>query len=82
MVQEDTTNAKVWHWNFGPLLTDWTHVATVTASPTNTTINDPGESSGIIDMSAWLGAGWWALDCAGRTRMQTSWLRTSMSSSS
>ncbi len=24
--------------------------------------NPEGESSGIVDMSRWLGAGWWALD--------------------
>jgi hypothetical protein len=61
MVQEDATNAKIWRWNFGPSLADWTHVATVDSVPTNTTVTDPGESSGIIDMSRWLGAGWWAL---------------------
>jgi hypothetical protein len=58
MVQEDTTNAKIWRFD---LATTWTHVATVDSVPTDNTVNDPGESSGIIDMSPWLGAGWWAL---------------------
>jgi hypothetical protein len=26
------------------------------------TAPSPGESSGIVDLSAWMGAGWWALD--------------------
>lgn len=52
MVQEDTSNAKIWRYDFNS--DTWSIVASV---------NDPeGESSGIIDMSKWLGAGWWALD--------------------
>lgn len=52
MVQEDASNAKIWRYD---LATEtWSIVASV---------DDPsGESSGIIDMSRWLGAGWWALD--------------------
>lgn len=55
MVQEDASNAKIWRWDFG---SRWTQVASVT----HPTAPAAGESSGIIDMSAWLGAGWWALD--------------------
>ncbi len=52
MVQEDTSNAKIWMHPLGT--TTWTHVATATSSPP--------ETSGIVDMSRWLGDGWWALD--------------------
>jgi hypothetical protein len=52
MVQEDTSNAKIWRYNFAR--NAWTHVATAT-QPT-------AETSGIVDLSPWLGAGWWALD--------------------
>jgi hypothetical protein len=55
MVQEDTANAKIWRNDYG---TTWTHLGTVT----HPTSPSAGESSGIVDMSAWLGAGWWALD--------------------
>jgi hypothetical protein len=58
MVQEDATNAKIWRFD---LASTWTHVATVDSVPTDSTVTDPGESSGIIDMSRWLGPGWWAL---------------------
>ncbi len=52
MVQEDASNAKVWRYDFRS--DSWSIVASV---------DDPeGESSGIVDMSRWLGAGWWALD--------------------
>jgi hypothetical protein len=55
MVQEDTSNAKIWRYD----MTDtWTHVGTVT----HPTAPSSGESSGIVDASAWLGAGWWVLD--------------------
>jgi hypothetical protein len=55
MVQEDTDNAKVWQYDFSAGL--WTVVATV---------NDPaGESSGIVDASAWFGDGTWLLDVQG-----------------
>ena len=53
MVQEDASNAKVWRYDFA----SWTHVATAT-HPVNPAAP---ETSGIIDMSRWLGAGWWAL---------------------
>ncbi len=55
MLQEDTSSAKVWRWD---LASTWTHVASVT----HPTAPAAGESSGIVDMSKWLGAGWWALD--------------------
>jgi hypothetical protein len=60
MVQEDNPNARLWMYSFGTGL--WTAVAIVDSNPANTTVNDPGENSGVIDMSRWLGAGWWALD--------------------
>lgn len=56
MVQEDTSDAKIWRYALDT--GTWTHVGTVT-HPTNPSA---GESSGIIDMSEWLGPGWWALD--------------------
>ena len=53
MVQEDPpNNAKVWRHDLAT--GTWTHVATAT-QPT-------AETSGIVDASKWLGAGWWALD--------------------
>ena len=55
MVQEDTANAKIWRNDFA---STWTHVGTVT----HPTSPSAGESSGIVDLSKWLGAGWWALD--------------------
>jgi hypothetical protein len=55
MVQEDASNARIWRWDFG---SSWTSVAQVT----HPTVPAAGESSGIVDMSDWLGAGWWALD--------------------
>ncbi len=55
MVQEDADNAKIWHYDFGT--STWSVVATV---------NDPdGESSGIVDASAWFGPGTWVLDVQG-----------------
>jgi hypothetical protein len=56
MVQEDASSAKIWRYDKASPA--WTHVASVThpVSPA------AGESSGIVDMSAWLGDGWWALD--------------------
>jgi hypothetical protein len=55
MVQEDAANAKIWRNDFGAT---WTHVGSVT----HPTAPSAGESSGILDASAWLGAGWWVLD--------------------
>jgi hypothetical protein len=55
MVQEDTANAKVWRNDFAAT---WTHVGTVN----HPTSPSAGESSGIVDLSQWMGPGWWALD--------------------
>jgi hypothetical protein len=52
MVQEDTSDAKVWMYSLGS--GTWTHVASAT-QPT-------AETSGIVDVSRWFGDGWWALD--------------------
>ena len=55
MVQEDTSEAKIWQYRFNQ--GSWRVVATV---------NDPdGESSGIVDASAWFGQGTWLLDVQG-----------------
>lgn len=55
MVQEDTSNAKIWRYDFSS--GSWSVVATV---------NDPsGESSGIVNASAWFGDGAWLLDVQG-----------------
>jgi hypothetical protein len=55
MVQEDNDNARIWHYDFSSGM--WSVVATV---------NDPdGESSGIVDASAWFGPGAWILDVQG-----------------
>jgi hypothetical protein len=60
MIQEDTSNSRLWMYSFETGL--WTAVARVDTNPGDTT-NDPGENSGIIDMSQWIGEpGWWALD--------------------
>jgi hypothetical protein len=51
MMQEDTSNAKIWRHDLGS--GDWNVVATV---------DDPvGESSGIVDASSWFGQGTWLL---------------------
>ena len=52
MIQEDTSNAKIWRYALGSGI--WTHVATAT--------QPDAETSGITDVSQWFGAGWWALD--------------------
>ena len=55
MVQEDTDDAKIWRLDLAS--GSWSVVATV---------NDPdGESSGIVDASAWFGPGAWILDVQG-----------------
>ena len=59
MIQEDASNSRLWMYSFATGL--WTAIAKVDTNTTDST-NDPGENSGIIDMSASLGAGWWALD--------------------
>jgi hypothetical protein len=52
MVQEDADEAKIWQHDFDS--GTWTVIATV---------NDPdGESSGIVDASAFFGDGAWLLD--------------------
>lgn len=62
MVQEDNANSRLWLYTLSSATPTWTPVAIVDSNPANTTVNDPGENSGVVDMSAWLGAGWWALD--------------------
>lgn len=54
-MQEDTSNARIWRYDFATGV--WSVVATVNA-PT-------GESSGIVDASAWFGPGWWLLAVQG-----------------
>ena len=55
MVQEDTDDAKIWRYDYAA--GSWSVVATV---------NDPsGESSGIVDASAWFGPGARLLDVQG-----------------
>jgi hypothetical protein len=62
MVQEDTSNARVWRYSFEDPA--WSVVATV---------NDvAGESSGIIDASRWFGGGWWMLDVQAHSTNQAS----------
>ncbi len=52
MVQEDADDAQIWRYDLSSGV--WSVVATV---------NDPdGESSGILDVSKWFGAGYWLLD--------------------
>ena len=55
MVQEDSSSGNgIWQYDFG---TAWTLVATTLAGhPADV------ETSGIVDMSAWMGEGWWAFD--------------------
>jgi len=54
MVQEDSSSANdVWLYSFGS--GTWTKVASTTQVAT-------AETSGIVDVSGWFGAGWWALD--------------------
>lgn len=52
MVQEDTSNARIWQYSLKA--GTWTHIATA--------VQPEAETSGIIDVSRWFGAGWWALD--------------------
>ena len=54
MIQEDSSgNNDVWQHPLGT--STWTKVASTTQTAT-------AETSGIVDASQWLGAGWWALD--------------------
>ena len=55
MIQEDTDDAKIWRQDLGS--GTWSVVATVNDSD--------GESSGIVDVSEWFGAGSWILDVQG-----------------
>lgn len=64
MVQEDAssnpTNNDIWSY---PLAGgSWTRVATVT--------QNLAETSGIVDASAWLGAGWWIFDVQSHSTQQ------------
>lgn len=52
LVQEDASDAKIWRYSFDE--ETWTHVATATQAF--------AETSGVVDVSAWFGSGWWALD--------------------
>lgn len=53
VVQEDTSSfSKIWTNPIGT--SSWTHIATAT--------QQPAETSGIVDVSHWFGDGWWALD--------------------
>jgi hypothetical protein len=52
MVQEDTSNAKIWMQSLSS--GDWTLLASA--------VQPEAETSGITDVSRWFGAGWWALD--------------------
>ena len=52
MVQEDTSSfSKIWRMDLSS--GTWTHVATAT--------QEPAETSGIVDVSKWFGEGWWAV---------------------
>jgi hypothetical protein len=67
MVQEDAsttpTNNDIW---LHPLAgSSWTRIASVAASQTT------AETSGIVDASAWLGAGWWIFDVQAHTTQQS-----------
>jgi hypothetical protein len=54
MVQEDSSSANdMWQYSLGS--GTWTRVASTTQVST-------AETSGVVDASAWLGEGWWALD--------------------
>jgi hypothetical protein len=54
MVQEDSSsNNDIWQYSFGS--STWTKIASTTQTAS-------AETSGIVDVSAWFGAGWWALD--------------------
>jgi hypothetical protein len=52
MVQEDASNARVWRYDLAA--GSWSHVASA--------VQPTAETSGIVDVSDWFGAGWWALD--------------------
>ena len=56
MVQEDSSDAKIWNYNFNA--GTWGEVASADALLGN-------ESSGIVDASEWFGPGAWILDVQG-----------------
>ncbi len=63
MVQEDASSSNdIWRYAFGG---SWTKVAGTTAYSTS------AETSGIVDASAWLGAGWWVFDVQGHATQQS-----------
>ena len=63
MVQEDSSgNNDVWQHPIGT--STWTKVASTTQTAT-------AETSGIVDASKWLGAGWWALDVQSHVNLPT-----------
>jgi hypothetical protein len=67
MVQEDAstnpTNNDIWSY---PLAGgSWTKIASVAAG------QNTAETSGIVDASAWLGAGWWIFDVQAHTTQQS-----------
>lgn len=61
MVQEDTSDAKIWRYDLSA--GTWTHIASAT-QPT-------AETSGIVDVSKWFGRGWWALDVQSHINIAT-----------
>jgi hypothetical protein len=56
MVQEDASSNPtlndIWAYSLGS--DTWTKLATV--------VDSEAETSGVVDMSAWIGPGWWAFD--------------------
>jgi len=65
MLQEDISTGGNRIWRYDMNARTWTHVASV--ANTGAT----AESSGIVDVSKWLGAGWWALDVQGHGMNQS-----------
>jgi hypothetical protein len=67
MVQEDAstnpTDNDIWSHPLNG--TSWTRVASVAAGQTT------AETSGIVDASAWLGAGWWVFDVQAHTTQES-----------
>jgi hypothetical protein len=62
MVQEDASSANdVWQHPLGT--STWTRVASTTQVGT-------AETSGIVDASDWLGAGWWVLDVQSHVNLE------------
>jgi hypothetical protein len=61
MVQEDASNALIWQYSLSG--GQWTKVAMAN--------QPPAETSGIVDASAWFGAGWWAVDVQSHINLVT-----------